>query len=407
MKSAPISKQERIVPIDIIRGFALLGIFLVNMAAFHSPVFMISYPEYTGSDFWLDLFLQMFVQTKFYTIFSFLFGLGFFIFMSRAEQKGLRMNRLFSRRLLVLLLFGAAHFIFLWFGDILHTYALAGFFLLLFYRRKTKTLLIWAFSLLFVFHALISLQFFAPASMVKEYQMMDKEKEQKITDYVDMYQNANYVDWVSYRLETELIPTISNLPIILFPVLAMFLFGLYAGKIGIFQNATAHLPQIKKIWGITLVLSIPLVTFLACLKLDIIDYGVYTQNAIQLFTSLSGLTLCFFYTSSIMLLLRKELWQKLLRPLAFTGQMALTNYLTQTFISTFIFLGLNYYGKVSLVTGTLICIVIYACQIGFSYVWLKNFRFGPFEWLWRSLTYGYFQSMKKEEKKSEVTNHVM
>ena len=183
--------------------------------------------------------------------------------------------------------------------------------------------------------------------------------------------------------------------------------GLYAGKIGIFQNATAYLPQIKKIWGITLVLSVPLVTFLACLKLDIIDYGVYTQNAIQLFTSLSGLTLCFFYTSSIMLLLRKELWQKLLRPLAFTGQMALTNYLTQTFISTFIFLGLNYYGKVSLVTGTLICLVIYACQIGFSYVWLKNFRFGPFEWLWRSLTYGYFQSMKKEEKKSEVTNQLL
>ena len=87
MKSAPISKQERIVPIDIIRGFALLGIFLVNMAAFHSPVFMISYPEYTGSDFWLDLFLQMFVQTKFYTIFSFLFGLGFFIFMSRATKR--------------------------------------------------------------------------------------------------------------------------------------------------------------------------------------------------------------------------------------------------------------------------------------------------------------------------------
>ena len=105
--------------------------------------------------------------------------------------------------------------------------------------------------------------------------------------------------------------------------------------------------------------------------------------------------------------IRKELWQKLLRPLAFTGQMALTNYLTQTFISTFIFLGLNYFGKVSLVTGTLICLVIYACQIGFSYVWLKNFRFGPFEWLWRSLTYGYFQSMKKEEKKSEVTNHVV
>ena len=83
MKSAPISKQERIVTLDIIRGFALLGIFLVNMPAFHSPAFMISHPDYTGMDYWLDLFLQMFVQTKLYTIFSFLFGLGFYIFMSQ------------------------------------------------------------------------------------------------------------------------------------------------------------------------------------------------------------------------------------------------------------------------------------------------------------------------------------
>ena len=242
--------------------------------------------------------------------------------------------------------------------------------------------------------------------MVKEFQMIDTEKEQKITEYVVMDEHTNNKDWVSFRLKTELIPIMSNLPILLFPVLAMFLFGLYAGKIGVFQNIALYLSQIKKIWGITLLLSIPLVIFLACLRLEIIDYGVHTQNAIQLFTSLSGLTLCFFYMSSIMLLLRKEFWQKLLRPLAFTGQMALTNYHMQSFISTFIFLGLNYFGNVSLVTGTLICLGIYACQIGYSYLWLKHFRFGPFEWLWRSLTYGYVQSMKKEEKKSEVSNHV-
>nr|WP_071393393.1 heparan-alpha-glucosaminide N-acetyltransferase domain-containing protein [Bacillus tuaregi] len=154
MKSTPISSQERILTIDIIRGFALLGIFLVNMPAFHSPALMVSAPEYNGMDYWLDLLFQMFVQTKFYTIFSFLFGLGFYIFMSRAEQKGLRINRLFSRRLFALLLFGALHLVLLWYGDILHTYAIAGFLLLLFYKRKPKTLLIWAFSLLIAFHAL-------------------------------------------------------------------------------------------------------------------------------------------------------------------------------------------------------------------------------------------------------------
>ena len=111
--------------------------------------------------------------------------------------------------------------------------------------------------------------------------------------------------------------------------------------------------------------------------------------------------------SSLTLLLRKKHWQKWLRPLGFTGTMALTNYLFQTFISVFIFLGLNFFGKVSLVTGTFICLGIYIIQTAFSYVWLKNFRFGPLEWLWRSLTYGYFQPMKKEEKKNQVTNDIV
>ncbi|MBU8877394.1 DUF418 domain-containing protein [Bacillus sp. FJAT-29790] len=397
MKSAPISIQERILTIDIIRGFALLGIFLVNMPAFHSPAFMVRNPEYTGMDYWLDLFLQMFVQTKFYTIFSFLFGLGFYIFMSRAEQKGLKINRLFTRRLTVLLLFGAVHFIFIWFGDILHTYALAGFFLFLFYKRKAKTILTWAFSLLFVFYSLISAQFLLPASTIKEIQAMDQDKESKIAEYIDMYEHASYLDWVSYRIHTEIIPLTIELPFVLITVLAMFLFGLYAGKIGIFQPNSPHLPKIKKIWLITLLLSIPLVILLAIMKLGLIDLGVYQENALFLFTSLSGLPLCFFYMSSLTLLLRKKLWQKLLRPLGFTGQMALTNYLSQTVISTFIFLGLHFFGKVSLVTGTLICLGIYIFQVLFSYIWLKSFRFGPLEWLWRSLTYGYFQAMKKQE----------
>ena len=407
MKSAPISKQERIVSLDIIRGFALLGIFLVNMPAFHSPAFMISHPDYTGMDYWLDLLLQMFVQNKFYTIFSFLFGLGFYIFMSRAQQKNLHVNRLFSRRLFALLLFGAIHFIFIWYGDILHTYAIAGFLLLLFYKRKPKTLLIWAFSLLFVFHALLSVPFFMPQSTLEEMAATtNADKETKVEEYVDMYENGSYFEWVSYRFQTEVIPIFLKSPLVMFTILAMFLFGLYAGKIGIFKPNSPYQNMIKKIWLISLILSIPLVSLLAVFKLDLIDLGIYRPSTIQLVTSLSGLTLCFFYMSSITLLLRKKTWQKLLRPLGYTGQMALTNYISQTLISVFIFLGLNYFGKVSLITGTLICLAIYLFQVVFSYVWLQNYKYGPLEWLWRSLTYGYFQPMKREDKEKQMTNHI-
>lgn len=396
MKSAPVSAQDRILTIDMIRGFALFGIFLVNMPSFHSP--MIQEIEETGLDFGLDLFFLLFVEGKFYTIFSFLFGLGFYLFMSRAEQKGLRTNQLFARRLSVLLLIGAAHFILLWSGDILHTYAIAGLILLLFYKRKTKAILIWAGSLLAVFHLILIAAFSMSNDTVKELAATyEQKKAQELPTYLDMYQHAEYLDWVAYRIDTEILILTLQLPLSIMPVLAMFLFGLCAGKLGVFYPNTPHLPLVNKVWHRSLLISIPLVVLLAALKLSWIDAGLYQDGAGELFKSLSGVALCFFYMSSLTLLLRKTSWQKRLRPLGYVGQMALTNYLSQTLICSFLFLVLDFWGKVSLAEGTLLCLVIYIFQIIFSYFWLRTFQFGPFEWIWRSLTYGSVQSMKKKK----------
>lgn len=406
MKSAPVSQHERIAAIDVIRGFALIGIFLVNMPTFHSPAFIEGNPNYSGVDYWLQILLQMFVQTKFYTIFSFLFGLGFYIFMSRAEAKGLKVNRLFSRRLFILLLLGAVHLVFLWYGDILHTYALAGFILLLFYKRKPKTLLIWAFSLVGVFYLLYSTPYTIPAPMYEEImQQAGQETAGKLNEYVGMYESGSYLEWIGYRMGAEILPILSQEIFIIMDVLAMFLFGLYAGKIGIFQSFTVHQKKIRGVWLTAMILSIPLAAMVAALKMNIVDHGVYQQISVHLFTGLSGVTLCFFYITSIILLMQKETWRRLLRPLGFMGQMALTNYLMQTVISVFIFLGLNFYGKVSLIEGTLLAIVILICQMVISQIWMKHFRFGPMEWLWRTWTYGYRQPMKRREKISSTTNH--
>lgn len=413
MKSEPISSNERNVSIDILRGFALIGIFLVNMPSFHSPIFLDQSPEYIGFDQWLDVFFQMFIQTKFYTIFSFLFGLGFYIFMSRAEQKDLNVKSLFSRRLLILLLIGAVHLILMWYGDILHTYAITGFLLLLFYKRKVITILIWAFSLLFLFYSIIYAQFSIPDKELEEImQNIALENKQQLVQYTEMYQEGGYIDWVVYRFDLEIVPQFAHLPLVMMPVLAMFLFGLAAGKIGIFHPSPSNRLIIRKIWLISFMLGLPLSIIVGLLKTDILDYDVYQSTAVYFFTGLSGIALCFFYMSSLTLLLYKESWEKLLRPLKFIGQMALTNYLMQTLISNFIFLGLNLYGKVSLTVGTLICLVIFVIQIIFSSIWLRYFRFGPMEWIWRSLTYGYLQPMKvkKQELQSSpdsgILNHV-
>lgn len=402
MKLTPISITERIPTIDIIRGFALFGIFLVNMPAFHSPDFFIQMNGLekveTGIDFWVDLFFQLFVQMKFFTIFSFLFGLGFYIFMNRAEQKGLNTKALFTRRVLVLLMFGLLHLIFLWYGDILHTYAIAGLLLLMFYNRKTKTLLIWAFSLLLIFHALMSIHFLVPKEMLEAMEAEMQNSEQGLSEYVNIYENASYFEWVTFRLGAEISPILSQLPFTMIPVLAMFLFGLYAGKIGVFQSNSPHWRTVKKTWLSTLILSIPFVAYLALLKLSIVDLGVKQSATIQLFTSLSGISLCFFYITSLMRLLKKESWQKVLRPLGYAGQMALTNYLMQTILCVILFLGFGLYGKISLTTGTILCLIVYPMQMWLSFLWLKKYRFGPFEWVWRSLTYGYFQPIKRENE---------
>jgi uncharacterized protein len=404
MKPAPISAKDRIVNIDIIRGFALLGIFLVNMPAYHSPDFMKQMyginRTYTGVDYWVDLFFQLFVQMKFYTIFSFLFGLGFYLFMSRAEQKGLQTKRLFTRRLLALLLFGVAHLTFLWFGDILHTYAIAGIFLLFFYKRKNKTLLIWAFSLFFLIHALMSIQLFLPADIIEEIQTENASSHSgKLAEYVEVYEQAPYLEWTAYRLDTEIKLILANLPITIIPVLAMFLLGLYAGRMGVFHPASPHQQLIKKTQLVSFLFGIPFVGGLAALKLDIWNIGVYKQAAVQLLTSLSGFALCFFYLSSLLLLLRRPQWQKRLQPLGGVGQMALTNYLSQTIICIFLFVGLGLYGRISLAGGTIICFIIYTGQVLASRIWLQKYRFGPLEWLWRSFTYGKFQPMKKDGSK--------
>ncbi|EDL62574.1 DUF418 domain-containing protein, partial [Bacillus sp. SG-1] len=311
---------------------------------------------------------------------------------------GLKVKSLYLRRILGLFLFGLAHLILLWFGDILHTYALTGLLLLFFYKRKIKTMIIWAFSLLLVINILFSISLLMPSGLLQNFQEMNEAAyNQQFGEYVAAYTTAGFGELVSYRLGAELVPLIFNIIPAMIPVLAMFLFGLAAGKAGIFKPDTEHLGFIHKIRNITFLISIPLVTLLALFKLEILGAGIKNSSYVQLFTSLSGVTLCFFYISALTLLLRKENWQKRLRPLGYAGQMALTNYLSQTIICVSIFVGFDLYEKVSLLAGTLLALVIFTAQIIFSYFWLKKFQFGPFEWLWRSFTYGKLQPMKKKE----------
>lgn len=405
MNPSPLPLNERLVVLDIIRGIALLGIFLVNIPAFTSPIFIfqlynVSY-KYEGIDTYIDLFLQLFVQGKFFTIFSFLFGLGCGIFLHRAEEKQYFAAALWSRRMAALLVIGLFHLIFLWYGDILHVYAIGGFLLFFFYNRKAKTILLWAIGLLFFFYLLACMQFFIPAHVLHDVQSEYKFLHEHIfTQYLFTYKQADYLSWLFYRLNVEVVPMLLNLPFSIFPVFSMLLFGLYTAKKGLVHNIEQNHSFFKKIQLITGAAGFTLTIILAMLKTEILRYELYQQAAIHLFTSLSGIFLCFFYLTTLLLFLQFSPYASILVLFKYSGTMALTTYLSQTLICLCIVRVFGLYGSLTLTESTIICLIIYTLQLFFNKWWLYYFYYGPCEWLWRSFTYRSFPPLRRNRKAS-------
>jgi len=397
MNAQPVSEKERILSLDIIRGIALLGILLVNMPTFSTPDFirqMYLLPlEYSGLDQGIRLFFDLFVQAKFYPIFSFLFGAGFYLFINRVEQRDLPSGPLFSRRLLVLLLFGLSHLIFFWHGDILHTYALTGFLLLLFRGRSDGAVLGWAFSLLLMIQLLLASQLMlGPGTYLGEQQATGRALWGQA---LNMYQDAPYAQWLLYRLQTEVPVILSNAPGLIPSVLPFFLFGLYAGRRGILQNPENHQVMVNRVWKVSLFCAIPLTLLVALLHFGVLPLGNSQMIAHQLLISLNGVALCFFYLASLVRLLQRPVWQQRLQPLAAVGRMALTNYLLQTILAVAIIHFFDLFGRLSLTAGLLLSLAIFALQVMASGLWLRRFRMGPMEWLWRTLTYGKAQPLRR------------
>lgn len=385
---SPRAEGERIQQLDVIRGFALFGIVLVNMPTFFHPVLFLpsgGLPvEYTAMDEWIRLFFNMFVQTKFYTIFSFLFGVGFYLFMQRADQKKLPLYRMFGRRVFVLFVMGMLHLVFLWYGDILHTYALTGLILMLFYRKQQKTILKWAWFLLIGYQLLMLLLLFIPAAPISD---TLGEKAALIMQAIHVYQNGSWSEWMQFRSAHEFPIVMVNEPFAVISVLPLFLFGLACARTGIFQRTQEYRSAIKRVWWISLFLSVPLVTMIPLLQAGWVVLPAATGTSVSVFVGWSGLALCTFYICSMMLLCNQEAWKQRLSFLAWVGRMALTNYLLQTFVFVFLSRVLSRYGEVSLAMGTLLCLVLFAAQVLFSRWWLSRYYYGPFEWVWRCLTY--------------------
>ncbi|MEW6252144.1 MAG: DUF418 domain-containing protein [Planctomycetota bacterium] len=444
-EAAPVAPEERIFAVDVLRGFALLGILLVNMMGFSLPqqVWALREPWWSsGPDRAAVWLTNAFASGKFYALFSLLFGLGLYLQMQRLEARGRRFVGLYARRLLVLLGFGVAHIVLLWYGDILTLYALLGWVLLALRKRSNALVLglaaaVYLLPLLYIGGQAVQALYLtgttgsaategsaavvdanatpadaedqfddgrdeAWAAMEQEqaeYELAEqsaaREQQhatmvQEIRRIIDVYRDGTFGEVVRQRLADERY-SLYSVALMAPVVLAMFLAGLYVGRRGILHDPAAHrrLLLVLAYIGLPLGLAVNMgyATFFNWAQAQgwLWNLQVPTQACYQLGMPL----LTGGYAAALVLLAQRAAWQQRLAPLAAVGRMALTNYLLQSVVCTTVFYsyGLGWYGQVSPARGMLLALAIYAAQVPLSLWWLGRFRFGPAEWLWRTLTY--------------------
>lgn len=388
--------------LDVLRGFALLGVLIMNIDGFSLPASSWAleprlFPDF--ADRAAEFFRTTFFAGKANSIFTFMFGLGLTIQLQRAEARGQRIAPLYLRRLFVLFVLGAAHGILLWGGDVLHVYAVLGLLLLVMRRAPDR--------LIFV---VIALCLIAP-SLRAGYALYTGEKQQHSMQFwVDLarrdmriFQGGTYLEQLAVRVESYergygMIRTVRGTMWGYISFTITMLLGLYAGRTRIFADIEGNARRIRKITLWCLGFGIAAATAVAVLgALQKPTNGPTIQ---KFFTSLAfnlnRPLLCVAYMGAIALLFQKTRFKRSLLALASPGRMPLTNYLMQSLIATTIFYshGLGLFGRVGPLLGLGLAVAIFAAQVCYSQWWLARFQYGPLEWLWRAATYGKLPPMR-------------
>jgi uncharacterized protein len=412
----PTQPDERIALIDVLRGLALFGIIVANMRGFAGPLAAYVRPDLfwkSRLDFWVQAFVDTFIQGKFITIFAFLFGVGFVLQFTRAEKRHGRFVRVYIRRLLALLLFGILHQLLFWWGDILATYALGGFLLIRFRKRRSKTILVWALALMFLPLAGVSgftlYRHFRPRSPQEMEQSRKKaaqkreKKEAGMWKSVPVYQSGGYLEISRERLQ-ELKHESRLQPLALLTTFPLFLLGLWVWRRGILQDPESHRALLRKALITGALIGIP--ANMAFAWAQPVVQAQWEAGSPTPFMVLGGLlatvgrpALSMCYGCAVALLFLNASWRRRMMPFAAVGRTALSNYILQTVVGTTIFYGYGgaLFGKLGLAWLLVLGILIYALEAPLSNWWLGRYRFGPLEWVWRWMTYGRAPLLKRAQ----------
>lgn len=406
----PVTAGERVVAMDVLRGFALLGIALMNIEAFVGPLFGAITgldPALTGADRWADALIYILVQGKFYTLFSLLFGMGFAVMMARARAAGRGFGVLYLRRTLVLLVIGLVHMLLIWSGDILTIYALIALGLLLFRNTAQPRLLTWGLALyalpsllLLMLGALGSLAQSDPASAA-EFNQSLAAQSRIMTDALEAqrhaYGSGSYAEAVARRYEDFKLMLSHVVMIMGWQILGMFLLGAWFVRSGAIARPHEFAPLYRRLRWVALPVGLAMMlgSFWLVPTADYarMDFPWGVANALAM---LGSLLMCLGYVGWVVGALQSPRWATRWGVLAPAGRMALTNYLVQSIVCTLIFYGYGMGGfeQLSRAWQVPFVLVLFALQVMVSHWWFARFRFGPAEWAWRAATYGVRPRMR-------------
>jgi uncharacterized protein len=429
-EALPVSSGERYFTVDVLRGFALLGILAMNIVLFGWPWPAYSNPLRTGGSSlekgaWF--FNHLIFEDKMMTIFSMLFGAGLVLMDQRAEARGARIRGVYYRRVLLLLAIGLVHSYLIWIGDILVLYAQCGLLLYFFRNLRPPTLIICGILALLVMVP-INLGLVGMADSMKatakrvEAQKKAGEKPDPRDEKVAEAWNKDYSKFMAPTREQEekgwkaemeayrgsyrgivkfravflvFLQTIGTVMLgMLFMAIGRMLIGMGLMKLGVFSGERSRRFYIGMVmigYGI----GLPLMVFDGLELLRHQFSHEYLLHGGKFFNSYGSVVVALGHVGMLILVVKSGALSWLTKRLAAVGRMALSNYLTHSIACTTLFYGYGFglYGRVNRIGLAGIVLTIWVAQLLISPIWLKYFRFGPAEWLWRSLTYGHPQPM--------------
>jgi uncharacterized protein len=387
---APVAGTDRIALLDGLRGLALLGIITANLWSFSgyaylSPAGKQALPTF-GLDQWLDPLLHILIDSKFSTIFSMLFGVGFALQLRRAEAKQVAFRSYFAKRMLLLFTVAGLHAYLLWFGDILRFYALAGLALLLVVHWTEKKLLI---------SGLVLTVFITPVIFILNEAVMDHPPAAgalSLQGLLDTFQNGTYRQVLAANWQLDDIRNFQEGALLtIASTTGKVLIGFWMGRKGVFNQPQQFAGLLRQWFWLGLLLGIP----------ASIGYWAVTTGHLKLdslwllwlpFAVAGGMVLqSLFYISAFIKAFAHSQGRSWLQIFVPVGKMSLTSYLMQTVICLFLFYGYlpgsHLMGGVGAASLLLLGIVIFALQVVFCHWWLQAHQQGPVEWLWRRLAY--------------------